>query len=107
MICASNNLSGLHLIFAFFGSLQAVKCMPQKCLHAGSVVEEGLQWDIKVNSSDDIRTQRVNKSLAAMLILRSVHKTCSCMTIHDIKVTSAFFLILSANYQSILICKDV
>ena len=40
-------------------------------MHAGSVVEEGLQWDIKVNSSDDIRAQRVNKSLAALLVLRS------------------------------------
>lgn len=38
---------------------------------AGSVVEEGLQWDVKVNSNDDIRAQRVNKSLAAMLTLRS------------------------------------
>lgn len=45
-----------------------------QCVHAGSVVEEGLQWDIKVNSSDDIRAQRVNKSLAAMLVLRSAHK---------------------------------
>ena len=42
-----------------------------RCMGAGSVVEEGLQWDVKVNSSDDIRAQRVNKSLAAMLTLRS------------------------------------
>ena len=41
------------------------------CVHcAGSAVEEGLQWDIKVNSSDDLRSHRVNKSLAAMLTLR-------------------------------------
>ena len=39
-------------------------------MSAGSVVEEGLQWNVKVNSSDDIRAQRVNKSLAAMLTLR-------------------------------------
>ncbi|DBB09490.1 hypothetical protein WJX82_001857 [Trebouxia sp. C0006] len=36
----------------------------------GSVVEEGLQWNVKVNGSDDIRSQRINKSLAAMLTLR-------------------------------------
>ena len=39
------------------------------CLYAGSVVEEGLRWDVKVNSSDSAR--QVNKSLAAMLVLRS------------------------------------
>lgn len=58
---------------AFFVSLQALRSVSGKCVHAGSVVEEGLQWDIKVNSSDDIRAQRVNKSLAAMLVLRSAH----------------------------------
>ena len=41
------------------------------CVHcAGSAVEEGLQWDIRVSSNDDLRTNRVNKSLAAMLTLR-------------------------------------
>lgn len=62
-------------------TLQAVKAGPY-CLHAGSVVEEGLQWDIKVDNSNDIRAQRINKSLAAMLVLRSashVLLTCSLM----------------------------
>lgn len=40
-------------------------------LHTGSVVEEGLRWDVKVNSSDSVHARQVNKSLAAMLVLRS------------------------------------
>ena len=39
---------------------------------AGNAVEEGLQWDIKLGSSDELRSNRVNKSLAAMLTLRWV-----------------------------------
>ncbi len=41
-------------------------------------MEEGLQWNVKVNSSDDIRSQRINKSLAAMLTLRSDLVLVSC-----------------------------
>lgn len=47
-------------------------------LTIGSVVEEGLQWDVKVNSSNDIRSQQVNRSLAAMLTLRSGSSVLSC-----------------------------
>lgn len=39
------------------------------CL-AGSIVEEGLQWSVNVNSPGDVRAQRINKSLAALLTLR-------------------------------------
>lgn len=41
-------------------------------LSAGSLVEEGLQWGVKLNNPEDLRAQRINKSLAAMLTLRSV-----------------------------------
>ncbi|KAL3133475.1 hypothetical protein ABBQ38_007338 [Trebouxia sp. C0009 RCD-2024] len=36
----------------------------------GSLLEEGLRWDVKVNSSDSVQGRQVNKSLAAMLVLR-------------------------------------
>ncbi|KAL3148897.1 hypothetical protein ABBQ32_001767 [Trebouxia sp. C0010 RCD-2024] len=58
----------------------------------GSLLEEGLRWDVKVNSSDNVHGRQVNKSLAAMLVLRSESPESVAGLSTPAKATALFLL---------------
>lgn len=47
------------------------RCQQLTLVTAGSTVEHNLDWNLRLNRSGDLKSRPVNKSLAALLTLRS------------------------------------
>ena len=72
-------------------------------------MEEGLQWGVKVNNPEDVRAQRINKSLAALLTLRSASGPLSLPPSSENPPSVWTILVLMLSFQliSVHFCTEV